>query len=506
MPIQIRAAKTNKNEEKKILIASIVSTQFLKETPFLRPEIFVITYAKRVFKWVDSYFKKYDEAPQKTIKDIFNAERNKIDEDEAELIADFLESISSQYANEEDKEIFNSKYAIDNARKYAKQRELELKISEVNGLLSMGNIEEAESSLLNYKKAAFNTSSWINPFSKEEIHKIFENDNSNKLFRFPGDVGNLIGWTERGTVTCVQARYKLGKSFAIFESAYQALLQGLNVVIFSLEMTKNQSMDRIYKRITAATTEGGLHLYPISDCVKNQNGSCKKPERKNKITLYSHQDYIPEFDKADQNYRVCSCCKGTQDYEFASWFENIYRDELTPNLVQKRAKGFTKMFGDNLRIKIYPKFSASISDIERDLNFLEDTENFVADLIVLDYASLLRGNPNDKEERFRVGNIFKMLGGLVSSRNCALWTAGQSNRVGSKKQRAEATDMAESFEVTGHVDKLIILNQSDVEKRRGICRVGIGAMRDGAFESDNEAIILQDLSSGQWVLDSFYKE
>lgn len=503
MPIQIRAAKTNKNEEKKILIASIVSTQFLKETPFLRPEIFVIPYSKRIFKWVNSYFKKYDEAPQKTIKDIFNAERNRIDEDEAELIADFLESISSQYANEEDKEIFNSKYAIDNARKYAKQRELELKISEVNGLLSMGNVEEAESSLLNYKKAAIKTSSWVNPLDADFVKNMFENKASSVLFKLPGDLGDFCGPIERGRMYAVQAPLKRGKSFFLSEFKVLAMLNKLNVVEFNLEMTNESVSNRFFKRITAATENPGESLYPIIDCKNSQSGLCKKPERNGKIALYAHEDHIPSWETSNKEYKPCSVCRGTVDFIPTSWYETIYRQELTREFTEKRISAFRKMWGERWRLITYPKFSATVEDLERDLNFLEDSENFIPDIIICDYPALLRSKVNYADKRIQISEIWKMFGGLAALKNCAVVGAAQTNREGGKKSKSTVYDLAESIDIAQDCDAVFTLNQSDQQKRRGIISISVGALRDGAFNESDSVEILTDLAAGQFLLDSY---
>jgi len=506
--ISIRKGNIDLQFEKKIITLCITNTQFLKEVSlYLKVDSFQLKHAKMLFRWVESYFSKYDIAPNKAISDIFLVEKKNLPDDETEIISDLLSSLSLKYVNEEEDTKENVGYYADKCREYVRKRNISTKINEINGLLSLDRIDDAEDGLLNYKKLAIETSNWINPFDEKEINNIFDTEEDNRLFKFPGDLGELIGWTERGTVTSIQAKYKTGKSFFLFEAAFQALISGKKVVIFSLEMSPSQSLKRIYSRITAATNNGGECLYPVADCVLSQNGTCKKPERIGKIALYSHEDYIPPFEEADPNYKFCTACRKNKDgYEFASWYQKTNRAELNKKDVLRRSDGVKKMFGDNLRVKIYPKFSASIPDIIRDLDYLETVEDFVADLIVVDYGSLLRGNAKDHEERHRIGNIYKEFGGIVSSRKCALFTASQTNRVGSKKQRADAGDISESFEITAHVDRLLILNQSDEEKRRGIIRLGVGAMRDGAFESDKEAIILQDLSAGQFLLDSYFED
>lgn len=500
----IRKGNIDLKTEKKILTLCITNTQFLKEvSPFINADCFQLNHSKRIFRWIKSHFDKYECAPNKTIADIFFAEKNKIQDEECEMISDYLESLSLKYINEEDEKDLNTKYYVDKAKNYVRKRNLENKVKEINGLLSQDKIDEAEENILGFKKIAIETTSWTNPLDEKSVEKAFENKDSDFLFKFPGALGDMLGNFNRGCLYCWSAPLKVGKSWAIAECRNLALLKGLKVAEINIEMTERQINDRFYKRITGASTTGGKTYYPIMDCKFSQDGSCKKQERIGRVALYSHEDYIPVFGEHDINYKPCTVCRGEKSFNGVTWFEEIDRKELNVEDAKKTVNGFKRMWGDDYRLRVYPRFSATVGSIVHDLDFLEATEGFVPDVICVDYASLIRAENFYNEERHKISEVFKLLGKLGAEKNCAVITAAQINREGSKKRKGGVTDIAEDYSIGANVDAMFILSQSDVEKERKICRISVGAMRDGEFNQEREAIILSDLSAGQFLLDSY---
>lgn len=507
MTATIRKGKINKEEEKKILINCITSTEFLKQaSPFLNNRIFAIPYARKIFNWVQAYFEKYEESPSKQIVDIFQVEKRKLQEEEAELISTFLESISNQYI-EDEKNHSNVGYQVNSARKYCKQREIELKVSEVNGLIGLDRVDEAESSLMNYKKVAVRTSEWMNPFSQENVESYFESKESNVLFSMPGVLGELLGDSiERGRMISVAAPLKVGKSFLLMEFAMQAILNRKNVVIMNLEMTPASYLSRIYKRISASANKEGETKVAVVDCFKNQNGSCRLKERENKITLFAHADHIPEFEKADPNYKACTACRDREnsDFEPTTWFENIYREELQKKKIKSKSESINKMFGDKLMVRTFPKFTATVEDLFNDIEMLESVHNFVPSVIIVDYPSLLRAENTRQDVRHQIGDIFAELGSLAVKMNCCVIVANQVNREGTKMKMSDATHTGESYFIPQHVDTMISLAQTEQQKKRGIIAVGSSAMRDGNPNSGRVVNMVGDLSTSQICIDSFW--
>ena len=503
---RVKPGKIKKDDEKSILISSIVSTNFLKQTEhFLYVDSFQIPYARKIFKWVKDYYNKYDEAPNKNISDIFESEKRWIDETDAELIEGFLSSISNQYIKEKDN--FNASYSVDKAKQYVKEQELKQKIKEVNGLLLNGRVDEAESVLVGYKRKAVEVSSWENPLDLNYIRSHFQTKDQNILFTMPGDFGKMIGPLERGRMIAIQAPLKTGKSWALGLFRNSALINRLKVAEFNLEMLSSSVTARAYKSITAAAVSEGESLFPVVDCVLNQTQECKKPEKKNNIALCSHPDHMPEWGEHKLEYKVCDVCRGTDDFVPSTWYESIEREELTESLTTRKVKAFHNMWGsNNWRLKVYNKFSATVDDMKRDLDFLEDTENWVPDVLVIDYPALFRSKNSREDRRIQISDIWKEIGGIATEKKCLVVAAVQTNREGSKKGKSSIYDVSESITIAQDIDIGVVLNQSEQQKKRGVISASIGAMRDGEYHKADSCLILQDLKAGQAMLDSYFQE
>jgi len=378
--------------EEKIVTAAIMSDAFLKQIyTIYDPAYLKSPFAQRVMKWAIEYYESYEKAPKNHIKDIYDIEKNKIEEAEEKIIAAFLTKLSQQYEMETQE--INDDYYVDTALKYFELRELEITSGNVQKLIEVGKVDEAKEQFENYKKVVRQTSGWYNPFDKKNIIATFE-DSNEILFSFPGQLGEMIGGFERGWLFSVVGKFKGGKSFLLQEIAVQALLKRLKVVYVSLEMKRRNLDKRLYRRLCAMAEGDRNFIYPAFDCEKNQSGECKKPERKNRIRLLTDDDEIPEFDP-ESDYKPCCVCRKTnpKEYEFATWFESIKRPPISVSAIVKKTNSFKQMFGsNNLRVKTYPRFSASISDIKRDIDTLEVVEGFVADVICIAEGSLVLTN------------------------------------------------------------------------------------------------------------------
>lgn len=490
--------------ENNIVTASIVSDKFLEEIFSLYvPHYLKNPFAKTLMKWTLDYFEQFGEAPKRHIQSIFDIEKEHLDDAEMDIIQVFLKTLSKNYVEDQG---INEEYLLHQTLGYFRKREVEIRVENAGRLIAVGKIDKAEEELLKIKKVVRATSDWSNPFDTEKIHEVFDERNKG-IFRFPGALGDLFGDLERGWFIAILGAFKKGKSFLLQEAAVIGALSGLRVVFISLEMKDKNINERLYKRITAFGDEGTKdHAVPVFDCKSNQTGICTKGSRQNRITLYDGTSDMPEF-TFDMDYRPCCVCKGVKgdrDYEVASWFEKMTKDEFTAKNVNKKLKSFKRMHGDNIRVKCYPRFSASINDIKRDLDLLEQTEGFIPDLVVVDYADILR--PDGKstgEVRHGLDDVWKNLAAMAAERSVILFSASQGNRGSLYKDDVDSTDLAEWIGKLGHVDVFAAINQNATEKRIGVMRIGLLAHRHVAFHEKDQTMILQSLSLGQTHLDGY---
>lgn len=488
--------------ENNILTAAIISTRFLEEIHHLFDHNYLKNaFAKIVMKWVFNYFEDFGDAPKHHIQSIFEMEKEKLDDAEMEIIQTFLKNLSKNYIEDQG---INDEYVLDQAMKYFRKREIEIRVETAQKLLELGKLEKAEDEIFQMKKVVRMTSNWSNPLSTEKIHEVFD-DRHKGIFKFPGSLGNLFGDLERGWFIAFLAPFKRGKTWLLQEAAVIAALSGLRAVFISLEMKDKNINERIYKRLTAYGEEGTKdHVIPVFDCMRNQLGTCEKSCRSNIYALHDGESGIPEFDPS-MDYRVCAVCKDTKDkddYELTTWFEVVEKPEFTPKNVNKKLKSIRRFYGDNIRVKCYPRFSASVTDIARDLDILEQTEGFIPDVICVDYADILKPENKGGDPRHGLDEIWKRLASLAADRHAIMFSASQGNRGSIYKENMDQADLAEWIGKLGHVDLFASVNQSMDEKRRGVIRIGMLAHRHKEFHERDHCTLLQNLSLGQVHLDS----
>jgi len=484
MPI-LNRKKVDTNIEKRIVTGMIVSKTYMQETYLLIDlAYFQNSYTRIVAEWCLDHYSYYEETPYTTIQDIYNLERSKLKEEESELIGMLLSDINEKYQQEEG---LNVPYLIDRTVEFCKSRELDL--------------AGAEDQVSGFRKIQKLTSDWVDPFDPDEIQKTFEGDVD--FFKFPGVLGDFLGNMERGWLVGLSGAFKAGKTWLSSEFEIIGILSGLRVASFSLEMTVKQKKQRIYKRFTAAGKVEREYLYPVFDCFKNQDGSCQLEARTQSMTLLDAHGKLPDFDK-DNPYRICTACRGqnNNEYQADSWYEPLLRPEYSPRSVNKAMNAFRDQYGHLYRVKSYPRFSANIADVRRDLDLLEQVEGFVPDIIVVDYADILKPEDTatagvEKEDRSWIA-----LAQMAAERHALVIAPTQVKASALDAQNISNRHMARWVGKLAHVDIMMTLNQTEVEKTLGRARIGVIAHRHEDFSPSLTVTILQQLKLGQPNLDS----
>lgn len=500
MTHKLRRKHVSTTIEKRILTSLIVSTQFNQEiVPLLNLDYFTNSFIRKVAKWCISFFLSYEVAPFNHIQDIFNEKQVELQEEDAELIQKILTDISKKYELDEG---LNVEYSIDQTLRFFRKRELEITHGNIGMLLEKDDVESAEDQINQFTKVARVASGWIDPFDEKYVDEVFERKQG--MFQFPGQLGEFLGSFDRGWLIAVAAGFKRGKTWSLQEIAITAILQRLKVAFFSLEMGERESLDRHYKRMLGAgNTQGGESVYPCFDCEHNQNGACNKPERINKLPLTTNSEK-PPFSQ-DMQYRPCTACRFTdpKEYRTAWWYEIIKRPAYTPTIVKEQLAALRKMYPNSYRFKKYPKFSANTSDIRRDLDIIERTDDFVPDVIIVDQANGLAA-----EDGIQSGGVeqpdaaWKSLARLAGERYALVVSPTQVTRTALEKKNLKQGDVAQWIGLLGHVDCAYSLNQTPEEKAEGVMRYEKMIHRHEDFNEKDMCIVLQKIYYGQAHLDA----
>ena len=492
--------------EENILKAMITSDTFCRDvSSLISKETIETPYLAKAVRWCQKYYSKYKQAPQGHIQDLFEVEKGNLEESEITAIETLLIKLSEEYETAS----INEDFIKDQAYALIKSRALKFVSLQTNALIEAGRIEEAEKLYHSYQGITVQATGWEDPFAPSIIKNHFADKQSKKnyLFQMPGELGRFLGAFSRKTLLGILAPTKRGKSFWLIELALQSVFSKRRTIIISLEMDKARVRDRIYNRMTSMAPESKDYIYPVFDCVKNQENSCNMACRTNNIRLLDSEGQKPAFDR-DNLYRPCSACRGNRDFVPATWFTSVFLEKMKFNkakaLISSQVAhfGYNNTFGSNLRILAYPAFSANLSRIRGDINMLVD-QGFIPETISLDYADILAPEDARVTGRDRIDETWKSLKRMGDELSCFIASASQSNRGSFDKKNVVQTDAAEDIRKISNSDIFLALNQTPQEKRASITRVSKIAVRDGEFDQYEGCIVLQQLSLGQICLDSY---
>jgi hypothetical protein len=109
---------------------------------------------------------------------------------------------------------------------------------------------------------------------------------------------------------------------------------------------------------------------------------------------------------------------------------------------------------------------------------------------------------NVKDLRISLGRNFVSLRGIAGSRNAAVVTATQGNRISATAKLVNTNMVAEDWSKIGTADTVCTFSQTMSEKERGIARVLVAKARRARDKWI--AFITQSYETGQFCIDSVY--
>lgn len=177
------------------------------------------------------------------------------------------------------------------------------------------------------------------------------------------------------------------------------------------------------------------------------------------------------------------------EFERASLFDK--RADLQKRLVQMKSY-------PPLIIKEFPTGSLSTEQLYMYLDTLDREKGFRPDLIVIDYADLMR--LDSKELRIDTGRLYKDLRGLAVTKNLAVVTATQGNRESASAKLVNDQNVAEDWSKIGTADVVLTYSQTAQEKILGLARIFVSNARDA--EDKFIALVSQAYPIGQFAISS----
>jgi len=489
--------------ERQIVIGMIMNTEFIRNIqPLIRPHCFQLSYNLIISQWCLEYFQQYKEAPGRNIVDLFLNRSKQIEPNQAQFIEELLASLSDEY---EHQDVFNVKYALDQAESYFRTISLQQLREGIGRAIAGGRVEDGEALVAGFSRVVQPETKGLDLFNDPETIAALEHVKDDAMFGLSGDLGRAVGDFERGWLIAMVGNAGVGKTWWLQYLALRALFFGYNVLFVSLEMSERHMIRRILQSITGKPVKKYLDqtiLLPVFDCALNQDGTCSRFCKahlvgKGEITIkQAPTDYVP-----------CTNCRSLSESEYvlATWFRVIKRGSLTTKEARDKLASLSRILlrGVKFRLVQFPSASLTVSDLRSHLENLEYYDGFVPDVIVTDFADKFRGEGVSREYRHQINEIWEKHKALAQEKHCLVITASHANTARTGKDIRQG-NWAEDIRKSNLVDVAMALNQTVEEKRKGIMRVRVLKQRYDEFDETSDVYVLQQLKIGRPYLDSYW--
>jgi replicative DNA helicase len=156
---------------------------------------------------------------------------------------------------------------------------------------------------------------------------------------------------------------------------------------------------------------------------------------------------------------------------------------MDSNEVMDRKDEVKKFYDDNkhlgrLFIKEYPTNTASIFTIRSHVERL-DLKGFKPDIIIIDYADIMRSTRQFDSLRHELKLVYEELRGFAMEYSIPVWTASQSNKEGANAEIIDMTNMSEAYGKAMICDFIISVSRRSHEKASGWGRLYVAKNRAG---------------------------
>jgi replicative DNA helicase len=414
--------------------------------------LFESDFFKEIAKLSFDYYRQFGSAPKDHIADLLESKLNDAKNPRsAEVYKKILININST------KDAVDSKYVLHQLNAFVRKQTLKGAIVESVELVKKDDLDAAENALNKALK------SQINVFERGVV--LTDTDNSLKFLTdpietYPTGVDHLdkefIG-PAPGQLLVVLGPANRGKSWFLISFGKYCAFHRKKVLHISLEMSEGSVSQRYIQS-----------LFSIS-----------KRKASTMINRFVH-DELNRLSRFN--------------------LEELVRPTLQDEgMHQELIRRLSKLKGRfNLDIKQFPGGALSIDGLEAYLDGLERLYNYKPDLILLDYADLMK--LDSQNLRISTGEIYKDLRRIAVERNIAVVTASQANRLGEDSRVISLKHLAEDYSKAATADIVLAYCQTQQELELNLARIFVAKARDEA--RGQIFLISQAYNIGQFCLDS----
>ncbi len=402
-----------------------------------------------VGKMCVDYWEKYSEAPKENIENEFHSwQQKQHDEATVGLIRYLMESIFQEYYSEE-QEKTNPDSLLEVAKNYFDGVRLKKLIEDIQRNLDQGQIAKANETVQNFSPIKVGKKAPIDLFlDKAEIRRAFSHP-SESIVEYNDGLGDFFGpHLGKSCFVAFCGREKSGKSWALLDIAWRAMVQRKKVAFFEVG---DQKYYQIEKRFMARAAK-----HPYMSKGNQWPYDVRFPTSINSSML-------PEFKIFTYDEPLDPCAA------------EIACEEVMRRTVKSKDSYFKIMY--------YDSGEASVNTIRTEIMNMK-ADRFIPDVVVIDYADLLMLSKSSKmEQRDKINECWSKLRGISTEFDCLLVTATQANRIGYNSDYIDMENISEDKRKLAHATGIVgISNAKSTDSKYQMCRYNWVALREG--ESD----------------------
>lgn len=448
----MRVENRDGTRERKILIGMLVNDQVCGNITARWQDkgLFRSPWANIVAQFAVAHYRTYGKAPGKAVEALFEAWSAKNpDPTSTALVERFLTDLSGEYTSQAEEA--NSKLLLDLAGDHFNRIRLEQVKDKITNLLEVDEVADAETFLVQAASQRINLGKkgYIDVFQDWEFVSSLVNyeEEQKPLVEYPGALGRFFDMDlDRGGFVSFFAPTGTGKSFWLLDLAYRAMRQRRKVGFFLVgDMTKEQFGARMASRAA---------LHPFRS--KKWPVTVQYPK---KLTLPGEGELV----KIEPEEKVFKAPMTRRRI----W--EAFQDVCT---ITRSRKSYLRLHAATSGV--------SVLTIRETLRDWELQDDFIPDVIVIDYADNLDPVDYKEEKRDRINTTWRLLRLLALDLNCLVATATQANREGFGVHLLKKENVADDRRKVDHLTALYGINVSLEEEAKGLCRLNKPKVREGA--------------------------
>lgn len=435
------------NKERQILTGMIVNSQVLSKVAQMwsKDGCFAGEDANVLGELCVKFWQDYGQPPGKNIEGLLLAKTEHWqDKSRMERCEKLLSNASDEYENGED---LNADAIVDAAESHFTEVRIRRNCQLAVGCLDSGQLDRAVEIMTGFEKMQIGSTARISPLKDAKRREGWFDQGTKPILRYDGALGefmrNSLG---RGKFVSFAAPEKVGKSFSLLDIAWRLVLKRRRVAFFEVgDMTEPQVGMRWGARVT---------MKPYISTNDDLKWPC--------LVQWPTAIHPPQNTEDD--------CYATVDCEERK-FDGPYTVKDLDESCQRVLKHKIKKNTDTFLWEVHPTHSLSAYDIRKKLiEYRRELDGWTPDCVVIDYADILGDYPGKRDPRESINANWGMMRRISQEFHCLLVTATQANRDSYDRVLIGRKNIGEDKRKLAHVDGMIGINVTSVEKERSIAR------------------------------------